>query len=191
MTKQGIAAGDRLVLTKPIGTGAVLAAAMRGKARGRWLEAAVAAMLLTNAEGARILRSAGARACTDVTGFGLLGHLLELAGPVGARITLDLDGLPAIDGAIDCLAAGLRSTMHPKNAALVRRAGVSEQLTTHAKADLLFDPQTAGGLLAAVPAERADDCVGALVAAGYPDAAVIGQVGDTGRADGARLDAAG
>lgn len=175
MTKAGLADGDRLILTKPLGTGTLLVGRMYGKASGRWIDNALAQMQMPQDRAAAILRGAGVRACTDVTGFGLLGHLLEMLGPsrVGARI--ELSALPALDGAVDCLAQNLLSSLHPDNRrnrrAIVNVAPVADE----PRLGLLFDPQTAGGLLAGVPAAAADECLNALRAAGYP-AVLIGMV---------------
>jgi selenide,water dikinase len=142
LRKAGARPGDVLVLTKPLGTGVVLAAARAGVAPSEWVEAAYASMLRSNAPAMRILREHGARAATDVTGFGLGGHLAEMvrAGGVGAR--LHEGALPALPGARELLAAGWRSTAHATN---VRARGEDGD-------PLLDDPQTSGGLLAALPA---------------------------------------
>ena len=162
--KSGLHPGDVLVLTKPLGTGIILAGHMRGLARAEWLAAALASMRATNAAAARVLRAHGALACTDVTGFGLTGHLLEMlrASRVGA--VLRLDALPALPGAHDLAARGVASTMAPANAAA---SGQS--------APLLTDPQTSGGLLAGISPDRIDACLAALGAAGCT-AARIGEV---------------
>ena len=102
--------GDRLLLTKPLGTGVVFAADMRAEAPSEVVEAALASMLLSNGAAARIFRDSGARACTDVTGFGLLGHLVEMlrAGDVDAE--LDLDAIPRLPGTSALVEGGVRSS---------------------------------------------------------------------------------
>lgn len=177
LKKTGLAVGDRLVLTKPLGTGAILAADMRAKAKGRWVDGAVATMLESNAAASRRLRRYGPRACTDVTGFGLFGHLVEMAAGSKIEIALDLDALPVLDGAIDAVAAGFTSTMQPKNEQATALAECSEALRQHPAFPLLFDPQTAGGLLAAVPGDRCESLLAELRAAGYDQSAVIGRIG--------------
>jgi selenide,water dikinase len=176
LTKQGLVTGDQLVLCKPIGTGVILAAHMRGRARGRWMDAAIDTMSQSNARAADVFREHGAHTCTDVTGFGLLGHLLEMARPGSARIRLALDDLPLIEGASDCLRLGIASTMQPKNERILRRVSCASALRDHALFPLLCDPQTAGGLLAALPADKASNCVSALQAAGFSRSAIIGTV---------------
>ncbi|HYH21401.1 MAG TPA: selenide, water dikinase SelD [Azospirillum sp.] len=170
LRKGGLRPGDALVLTKPLGTGVLLAAAMRGAAKVRWIAAALDGMQVSAGAAAACLAEHGATACTDVTGFGLLGHLLEMLDASGADAALDSGALPVLEGAAELLAAGIASTLHPENARTTHR------LSGDAPSALLFDPQTAGGLLAGVPADQAAACVAALRALGYPQAAVIGIV---------------
>ena len=166
--KGGARPGDRLILTKALGTGVLLAAEMARAARGREVETALRSMLASNGAAVAVLRRHGARACTDVTGFGLGGHLLEMLEASGCGAVLDEAALPLLPGAADLLAAGHASTLHPANRAVLVAAceGVVPEV--------LADPQTAGGLLAAVPTDSAEACVEALRQAGYPDAADIG-----------------
>ena len=167
--KGGARPGDRLILTKPLGTGITMAAEMARAARGRDVEAALRGMLASNAAAVGVLRKHNATACTDVTGFGLGGHLLEMLQASGCSAVLDEAALPLLPGAADLLAAGHASTLHPANRAALKPA------CEGTVPDILADPQTAGGLLAAVPGDRADPCVEALRQAGYADAAVIGE----------------
>ena len=176
LRKSGLEAGDKLVLTKPIGTGVLFAAHMRGAAQGAHMAAATRGMLTSNAGAARVLAEHGATACTDVTGFGLLGHLFEMASASRARVALDMARLPLLPGALDLVTRGYMSSLQPSNLRL-RRAIANEQAAlAHPAYPLLFDPQTAGGLLSAVPAAQADACVQALVAAGYGETAIVGEV---------------
>ncbi len=169
LRKSGLRPGDALVLTKPLGTGIVLAGHMRGLARAAWLQAAIASMRASNATASRILREHGAVACTDVTGFGLAGHLLEMlrASRVGAVVWPDR--VLALPGALELAARGVASTLAPENRRLLPGAG------TDAHAALLFDPQTSGGLLAGIAPERAEMCIATLRAADI-EAALIGTV---------------
>ncbi len=176
MRKGGMRAGDALVLTKPIGTGTLFAALPLLKVRGRWIDAALDSMCVSNARAAHILRDFGATACTDLTGFGLLGHLVEMTRPSGVDAELHLDALPVLDGAEDTAAAGILSSLQPANVRLRRALRNQSDMTTHPRYRLIFDPQTAGGLLAAVPGERAATCVAALRGAGYTHTAVIGRI---------------
>ncbi|PTQ74529.1 selenide, water dikinase SelD [Celeribacter persicus] len=169
ITLKGARPGDQIVLTKPLGTGVMLAAEMEMKANGRDMEAAYASMVKSSGEAAQILGNA--HAMTDVTGFGLAGHLLGIcrASEVGA--TIRLDDVPLLPGALDQSAAGMRSTIYPAN----RAYAAEYQGPEGARADLLFDPQTAGGLLACLSSIRAEKCLIALRAAGY-EAALIGEI---------------
>ncbi|MBB3190554.1 selenide, water dikinase SelD [Halomonas cerina] len=176
LRKGGLRPGQVLILTKPLGTGTLFAAHARLGARGRWIDAALDSMGQSNREAASCLREHGATACTDLTGFGLLGHLVEMTRPSGVDAELDLAALPVLDGAEETIAAGILSSLQPANVRL--RRAICDQATwiDHPRYPLLFDPQTAGGLLAGVPAERAEACLAALHARGYPQAVIIGRV---------------
>jgi selenide, water dikinase len=175
LPKIGAQPGDQLVLTKALGTGTLFAAHMQLMADGRDVNTATAAMLRGNREAAQLALARGASACTDITGFGLLGHLLEmLAGELGAR--LELSQLPVLDGALEHLRAGRVSTMHAAN---VQSGGSILQHASsvdEARLQMLFDPQTSGGLLIAQPAESAQALCDALRRSGYGQAAIIGEV---------------
>jgi selenide,water dikinase len=176
LRKGSMQPGDVLILTKPIGTGTLFAAHARIAAKGRWIDAALASMVVSNRVGARILREHGALACTDLTGFGLLGHLVEMTRPSGMDAEIHMGALPILDGAEECVANGIVSSLQSANVRLRRALHNQEQWVGHPRYPLIFDPQTAGGLLASVPAHRADDCVRALRAQGYPATAIIGRV---------------
>ncbi len=176
LRKSGMQAGDVLILTKPIGTGTLFAAHARMAARGRWIQGALDVMRQSNQAGAQVLMAHGATACTDLTGFGLLGHLVEMTRPSGVDAQISLSALPLLDGAVECVARGIVSSLQASNVRLRRALRNQEAYVAHARYPLLFDPQTAGGLLASVPADRAADCLAGLHAAGYEDAAVIGVV---------------
>jgi selenide,water dikinase len=174
--KGGLTPGDALVLTKAVGTGTLFAADMRRRAKGRWVDGAIASMRLSSQAAAACLRRHGATACTDVTGFGLVGHLVEMTRASGVDAVLELDAVPILDGATETVAAGILSTLQPQNLRLRRAVRDLERAARHPRFPLLFDPQTAGGLLAGVPAERTAACVAELRALGYGAAAVIGRV---------------
>ena len=164
------------MLTKPIGTGTLFAADMRHKAKGRWIVAALDSMVQSNRQGAACLLDCGAQACTDVTGFGLLGHLVEMLRASDVDVTLDLGAVPMMDGAVETVRAGIVSSLQPQNVRLRRAISNLEEVAGDPRYPLIFDPQTAGGLLAGVPADRADECVERLRALGYAQAAIIGSV---------------
>jgi len=180
LRKGGLRPGDALILTKPIGTGTLLAADMRGKAKARWVAAAIEHMTCSNRVAAAVLRRHGVHAATDVTGFGLLGHLVEMTKASGVDACLYLDAIPLLEGARDTVGAGVFSSLQPQNVRLRRAIRNLAEATENPLYPLLFDPQTAGGLLAAVPALQAQACVAALQASGYPHAAIVGAVAAKG-----------
>jgi len=173
--KAGLRPGDALVLTKALGTGALFAAEMRQRAKGRWVEAALESMLQSNRPAMECLRRHDARGLTDVTGFGLLGHLLEMLRASELDAEVDLDRLPALDGVIEVMGQGIFSTLQPQNVRLRRALRLPDGAADAPTYPLLFDPQTSGGLLAGIPEPRAGDCVDELRSLGYDRAVVIGR----------------
>jgi selenide,water dikinase len=171
-------AGDVLVLSKALGTGMVMAAEMRGLARSEWLDACVAQMLTTHATAAAELARFEVHALTDVTGFGLAGHLAEMLRRGGLQARLQLGALPVLPGASELSAQGVRSSLHRQNERLIPAITVADRDTSPDRYALLFDPQTSGGLLLALPAAQAPACVAALRAVGYT-AAAIGYISAT------------
>lgn len=157
MTKAGARPGDVLYLTKPLGTGVIVTAARNDRAEPAWLEAAIASMLRFNRHPAHIAAAVGVRALTDVTGFGLLGHADEMARLSGVGMRLWANAVPALPGALSCIAMGIGTGGEGRNRAFVAprvyvEPGVPEDLV-----HLLYDPQTSGGLLIAVASERAPE----------------------------------
>jgi selenide,water dikinase len=161
--------GDALILTEPIGSGTILAAEMEGKARGDDVAALLSRLSAPRGAVARAL-APHARAMTDVTGFGLAGHLARIAKASGLSAELDLDELPIHPGAEALAAEGVRSSIWPEN-----RAAVDATLPDTPLTALLFDPQTAGGFLAAVPPDLATTAIEDCRKAGS-DAHVIGRL---------------
>jgi selenide,water dikinase len=174
--KQGLQPGDAIVLTKPVGTGTLFAAEMRAKARGRWIDAAIQSMLVSSQAAAECLQRYGATACTDLTGFGIVGHLVEMTRASEVDATLNLDAIPLLDGALETVKAGILSSLQPQNLRLRRAIHDNEQSAKHPAFPLLFDPQTAGGLLAGVPNANVSACLDELHALGYANAVIIGRV---------------
>jgi selenide,water dikinase len=170
LRKSGLKPGDSLILTKPLGTGILLAGHMRGLTRAAWLLAAIEQMCATNAIAARILLDHRATACTDVTGFGLAGHLTEMLRASRAAAVLWPEAIPALPGALELAADGVESTLAPENRRILAQSKDFGLLGA-----LLVDPQTSGGLLAGVPSHRADACLAALHGAGL-QAAILGRV---------------
>ncbi len=178
--KQGMKQGDVLILSKPLGTGTLLAADMRYQAGQTWIDGALRRMLISNRGAAAVFAEHEASACTDVTGFGLAGHLLEMI--VSGPVELYPGDIPALDGALECLEREVFSSLHADNKLTEKSINGRDELRGTARYEILFDPQTAGGLLAAVPGKKAKACLAALHEAGLEQAAVIGLVGD--QADG-------
>jgi len=172
--KGGLKTGDALILTRPLGTGILFAAAMRARAEAPWIDAALNEMSRSNRAAARILVEHGATAMTDVTGFGLIGHLGEMLTASGTGAILDLAAVSFYEGTVALAHAGIASTLLPENLSL---AGLLRGDVDAATRAILFDPQTSGGLLAGIPKERAAACVRALRSAGYGASAVVGSVG--------------
>ena len=176
LRKGGMQPGDVLILTKPIGTGTLFAAKDRLFAKGRWIDAALSSMVVSNRVGAEILRQHSATACTDLTGFGLLGHLVEMTRPSEVDAEIHMDALPLLDGAQECVQAGITSSLQSANVRLRRALRNQEQFVSHPRYPLIFDPQTAGGLLASVPAGQVDACIAQLKTAGYLHTCKIGRI---------------
>ena len=165
----GAQIGDALILTKPIGSGTLLAAEMRHLAKGAWMEAAYKIMEQPQDKAADILAPI-AHAMTDVTGFGLAGHLNAMIKNANIGAELTLTNIPLLEGAASLAAQGIRSSIWAAN-----RTAVKLTLGDTPTEILLFDPQTAGGLLAAIPASKAESTLTRLKNIGIP-AAQIGEI---------------
>ena len=179
VTNRGARAGDSLLLTKPVGTGVVSTGIKFGKASAEVTRASLETMLLSGREAARLMTEAGASAATDVTGFALLGHAWEMARASRVSFEIDSAGVPLIPGALELAAAGLLTSGDKSNRRYVGEDVALSESVSPALASLLFDPQTAGGLLISVAHERAGELLAALRLR-YPDAAVIGRVVERG-----------
>lgn len=177
-----INAGDRLVLTQPLGTGALFAAVMQqstlaGSAVG--VDTAIQAMQTSNRPAATVLRQCGATAMTDVTGFGLLGHLQRLMQHTAQGATINSTKVPLFGGALSVAQKGIRSSLWPQNKLALVSMNIGPDVQ-EAMLSLLCDPQTGGGLLAVLPQSRCDEAVTKLRQSGYGLAADVGFVDDTG-----------
>jgi selenide,water dikinase len=182
LTNGGARAGDRLLFTKALGTGVISTAIKKGVAKQVWIDAAVAWMTTLNKQAAEVItqtRASGPRwsvnSLTDVTGFGMIGHAREMALASKVSLRLHAGRIPLIEGALDCVRAvnipgGLKANREFAECVVGYEGGVSEEIKT-----MLFDPQTAGGLLVSVAAEDAVELTRALNAAGVP-AAEVGEV---------------
>lgn len=175
LTNAAAVEGDALVLTKPLGTGVLINAYKVDKLDDEGLEPALVEMERLNSTACRLGLEHGAHAATDVTGFALAGHSLEVAKASGVGIEIDFERLPVLPGFYDLVKRGV-STGSTKNnerntaGHFEDRAGLDSR-----QKEVLFDPQTSGGLLLSVPAERAEALVEALLASGHT-AAPVGRV---------------
>lgn len=172
----GARPGDTLVLTKPLGSGVLFNANLKKKVSSEALQACLDALTTLNGKAADVLRSFEVHAVTDVTGFGLGGHALEMAEGSGATCVIDLDALPIFDEALDCYKRGVTTGANAANREVVSpHARFARKLPAWHE-EIVFDPQTSGGLLAAVPGDQARDLLAALHEAGVEAAREVGRV---------------
>ena len=179
ITNRGARPGDALLLTKPVGTGVVSTGIKFGKAGEEVVSASLNTMLLAGRRASEVMQEYGAHAATDVTGFALLGHAFELAR--ASRVTVEIEAarVPLIPGALELAAQGLLTSGDKSNRLYVGEEIALDEAVDKPLASLLFDPQTAGGLLIAVAEERADALLARLRET-YPHAARIGRVNERG-----------
>jgi selenide,water dikinase len=178
-TNSGARAGDVIILTKPIGTGVISTGIKLGKASTETVVASVETMLTPGKYAAEAMREFGVKGATDVTGFSLMGHAWEMAKASDVTIQIDPGAVPLLDGALELAAAGMITSGDKTNRQYV---GEDIELGDPVNEDLvklLFDPQTAGGMLIAVAAGRADDLL-ARLRDNYPGVEIIGRVLERG-----------
>lgn len=175
-TKGLLREGDQLVLTKPLGTGVLLAAHMQAACRGTWLQAALQVMLHSNQHAAELVERFQIHALTDVTGFGLAGHLLEMlsASQLGSR--LEIHKIPLMSGVSELLEAGTESTLAPANRSAEQSIRVEESIRQFPQYQALFDPQTSGGLLMGVHPKQLPPLLAELNQQAVWEPVVIGEV---------------
>jgi len=201
LSKARLRPGQQLILTKALGTGVILAANESGHSESRSMSAAIDMMLQSNQLASIIAIEGGVTAATDITGFGLAGHLLEMCQQSEVSVDLYVDSLPLIYGAARQILNGIQSSLHDENRSAVQDfVVIGEHLQDRSTAlsvrndsakeqsallnspllqlSAMYDPQTSGGLLMGVDAERADHVMAKLAAAGYLDAAIIGRVSE-------------
>ncbi len=183
LRKSGLRAGDALYLTKPLGVGVLLAAHMRAACHAADYERMIESMLQSQAEYARLAVAIGLTACTDITGFGLAGHLLEMLDASRLGATLHLADLPILSGAEQAVANGIESSLFADNLRATSRIMTARDVSVVPKYRLLFDPQTCGGLLLAVPSSKERELASVLNEAQLPAPARVGEVtsDDAGR----------
>jgi len=172
----GAKPGDALILTKAIGSGVLFNANLKNWVSDEAMKACLASVTMLNRTAAQILQSFHVHAATDVTGFGLAGHGLEMARGSNAMLSIDLNALPTMDSALAMYEKGMNTGVNRFNEEMVKdylRFG-RELPAWHQ--EIVYDPQTSGGLLVALPADEAAQAVEQLVAEGNPAAAIIGEV---------------
>ena len=173
VTNAGAQVDDVLILTKPIGTGAINTAVKRGKARPDTEAAAIKAMTTSAAAASKVMQKVGANACTDVTGFGLLGHGYEMAK--GSNVTLNIDSkrVPLLPDVLELIADGMLTRGDKNNRVYVGETVRIAEAVSGVMQSALFDPQTAGGLLISLPTLAAEAFIAEM-----PDSQIIGTVSD-------------
>jgi selenide,water dikinase len=174
LTNGGAEVGDRLLFTKALGTGVISTAIKKGVAEQSWIDAAVASMTTLNKAAAEVITKFAVHGLTDVTGFGMIGHAREMALASKVSLRLHAGRIPLIIGALECVRAGqipggLKANREFTECVVGYEGEISEEIKT-----MLFDPQTAGGLLISVAAEDSVDLARALNAAGV----VAGEIGE-------------
>jgi selenide,water dikinase len=175
LTNCGAACNDAIILTKPVGTGVMSTAVKAGLASDDDIKDSVAVMSMLNKYAAQVMADFKVSACTDVTGFGLAGHLLEMAKGSGRQVTLDTSVVPVLNHVLEFAAMGMVPAGAHKNRKFFDRFTVIDPGVDRALADLMFDPQTSGGLLICIGRKDAQACVDAMNNAGI-SAVIIGEV---------------
>ena len=176
MTQKGLKPGDAIILTKPIGTGVLFTALTQGKAKGRWIDSALNNMQISNYQAARIFQQFGCVTCTNLSNFGLLGHLVEMSKISDVQTKIIISNIPYLMGALECVQAGVISFSQECKTRLSQAIHNQAEWENDPRYALLFDPQTAGGLIAAIPKAVAKQCVEELQENNYRHAQIIGWV---------------
>lgn len=173
--KSGAQPSDKIILTKALGTGVIFAALMRNRMDGNSVDEAVQQMLQSNKPAASIFAKHQASACTDITGFGLAGHLVEVMEASQQSCELIINLIPILSGVKKSLSQGIMSSLYKENYSLSERIENLADYEQHPLLPLLFDPQTSGGLVATIPESQSTACLEALQSAGI-EAVMIGEV---------------
>jgi selenide,water dikinase len=181
LTNRGCRAGDALVLTKPLGTGVLFNAGRSGRLPYAELETILPRVAALNGTAMEVALNFEIHACTDITGFGILGHSLEMAKGSGLQIDLLFDRLPIYPNALEMYQKGESTGSNKANRRLAEGFWDATAKLSAEEEDLLLDPQTSGGLLLALPADTCDDLLSGLKAAGIDAAAQVGNVVDAQR----------
>ena len=176
LTKKNLKVGDRLILTKPLGTG-IIATAIKGALASQEITDKVTRNMATlNKGAAEVMQDYPVHACTDITGFGFLGHLAEMVSGSGCGVRIKADSVPVYPEALEYAAMGLVPAGAYRNREFRLFMVDFAQTVDRILQDVLFDPQTSGGLLICVAPEKAEDLLDALKAKGIGNAAMVGEV---------------
>lgn len=176
--KNSLKAGDSLLLTKPLGTGVLMAAHMRGLCSAAAFDSLMQSMLTSQHEYVELIRKYAVQAVTDITGFGLVGHLLEMLDASRRTASIQLTRIPILSGAEELSRSGVQSSLLPDNLASAARAHAEEGVVSDSRFNLLFDPQTCGGLLISLPTPELELFSNAARAAGLSPPTAIGSISD-------------
>lgn len=179
-TKGLLKNGDKLILTKALGTGVLLAALMQSKLDGRLYQPMVERMVQSNQIALELLDKFAISSLTDVTGFGFAGHLIEMLQASHASATLDVAKIPYLDGVLDLVNSGIESTLAPDNRAIANRIEVEGHEFDDPRVSVLFDPQTCGGILLGAAEKDVDSILKFLNDHGFDQSAVVGEVNNSG-----------
>ena len=178
ITKVGAQSGDKLILTKPLGTGIVTTAIKGGMAGKSSIDAVIRSMTTLNKKAAELMLKADVHACTDITGFGLIGHLCGMVEHSNKGIELQLSQIPVFTKARELAESGITPGGTRRNMEFYRKILANIADIDEITLDILFDPQTSGGLLMSIPPDKAEGLLKKLRSSGIKEAAIIGQIVD-------------
>ena len=172
----GARPGDVLILTKPLGSGVIFNANLKKLASSQEMESCLKTLVTLNRTAAEVFAHFDVHAATDVTGFGLAGHGLEMAKASGVRLEIEMDSLPIMDGALRMYRQGVNTGMNRPNRELSEKHVRFAPGIDREHEEIAFDPQTSGGLLCAIPEDQAAETLSRLLEAGVSEARIIGTV---------------
>ena len=172
--------GDVLILSKPVGTGVLFNGVKKGALESKWLDRAVQRNVVLNKKASELMLKYDANACTDLTGFGLLGHLNEMVSPNDLSLEINALSVPYFEKAIETSEQGYKPGMSKDTMRSLEKSVTFDSTVSEAYRWLLVDPQTSGGLIISIPEERADDLLKELKSDDSPEAAIIGKVTERG-----------
>ena len=175
--------GDVLILSKPVGTGVLFNGVKKGALESKWLDRAVQSNVVLNKKASELMLKYNANACTDLTGFGLLGHLNEMVSPNDLSLEINALSVPYFEKAVETSEQGYKPGMSKDTMRSLEKSVKFDSAVSKAYRWLLVDPQTSGGLIISIPEERADDLLKELKSEDSPEAAIIGKVTEPGHTD--------